>query len=295
MNLKNKILKKQIEKLAPTQDLSEWELLFKAIDRVYEQLETEVKLLETISNTMVDDLTDANKNLKRINESLDGFNYHVSHDLKSRFMNTQSLVMILNKYLGVPNSENKIKEICDKLEWNSDKAIETVNEFLEISRLEYHSENVKVERCKIKNLVLNQVNSINGLKADYVTFDLSAFDEIEFEKTSLQSVFRNILTNALKYKKEDQNPEIEIKTSFNFDQPIITIKDQGMGLDSEKHDVQLFKPFNRFSNSKFIEGNGVGLFLVRKAMESGGGSVSLSGKENKGVTLTLKFKNNAVR
>lgn len=293
--VKNKVLQKQIEKLAPTQDLGEWQNLFKAIDRVYEQLHTEVSMLESISNKMVDDLTDANKNLKRINESLDGFNYHVSHDLKSRFMNTQSLVMILRKYIQQPGQDEKIEEICQKLEWNSDKAIETVNEFLEISRLEYENEEKKIECCDLKELIYEQIDSINGLERSHVTLDLTEFGEIYFDKTSLNSVLRNILTNSLKYKKEDKNPEIEIKTSINFEHPILAIKDNGIGLDSEKLNNQLFKPFNRFKNSEFIEGNGVGLFLIRKTMESGGGSVSLHGKENKGVTITLKFRKDAVR
>ncbi|SFT89044.1 Signal transduction histidine kinase [Lishizhenia tianjinensis] len=295
MNLRNKILIKQIERLAPDQNLSEWEPLFHAVDRVYEQLHTEVRLLEEIANKMVDDMTDANKNLERINESLDGFNYHVSHDLKSRFMNTQSLVMILKKYVNQPGQEDKVNEICEKLEWNSEKAIETVNEFLEISRLEYENEEKRIEICDIAECITNQVESINGLLYKHIQLDLDAFDKIHFDKTSLNSVLRNILTNAIKYKKEDEEPRIEIKTSFNFDHPMIIIRDHGIGLDTEILGDELFKPFNRFKNSKFIEGNGVGLFLIRKTMESGGGSVSIYGKENEGVTLSLKFKKDAVR
>ena len=295
MKLRNKILLKQIERLAPQKDIEEWEPLFHAIDRVYEQLHTEVRLLEEIANKMVDDMTDANKNLERINESLDGFNYHVSQDLKSRFMNTQSLVMILKKYINKPGQEDKVAEICEKLEWNSEKAIETVNEFLEISRLDYEDEEKRVEPCKLIDCISNQVESINGLQKKHIKLDLDAFDEIYFDKTSLNSVLRNVLTNAIKYKKEDREPEIEIKTSFNFDHPVIMIRDHGIGLDTEKLKNELFKPFHRFKNSKFTEGNGVGLFLIRKTMESGGGSVSIYGKENEGVTLSLKFKKDAVR
>ena len=77
-----------------------------------------------------------NNELTNLNESLDSFNYHVSHDLKTVINNTRALTLMAEKYNAI-GDQNKINEILDRLKSVNDNAAETVQSFLSLGRVEH--------------------------------------------------------------------------------------------------------------------------------------------------------------
>ncbi len=71
------------------------------------------------------------------------------------------------------------------------------------------------------------------------------------------------------------------------DTVIISVKDNGIGINLEKHRNDLFKPFNRFTNK--AEGTGVGLYLVRNIIEKNGGSIELISEPGIGMRVYLQI------
>jgi len=113
--------------------------------------------------------------------------------------------------------------------------------------------------------------------------------EIEYHKTYLESIFLNLVTNAIKYRSPDRNPEIHIETEIVNDKIKLTIRDNGLGIDLVRHGHKLFglnKTFHRHPDAK-----GVGLYLTKIQIETMGGSIYATSEVNKGTVFTIIFNN----
>lgn len=106
-------------------------------------------------------------------------------------------------------------------------------------------------------------------------------------RKNLRSVIFNLLSNAIKYRSPHRNPEVHVK-SFKVDGYIhISVKDNGVGIAPEKLNM-LFKPYWRLQ--KKVEGTGIGLYLVKKIIESEGGEISVNSKEGEGTEFIVRLK-----
>ena len=88
----------------------------------------------------------------------------------------------------------------------------------------------------------------------------------------MYSIFYNLLSNALKYKS-DKKPLISIEIQSEAESLIITVSDNGIGIDLEKNINDIFKPYKRFTTD--IKGKGLGLFLVKSHVEALNGEISI--------------------
>jgi two-component system phosphate regulon sensor histidine kinase PhoR len=86
--------------------------------------------------------------------------------------------------------------------------------------------------------------------------------EITFYRRKLRSIIYNLLNNAIKFKSPERNPEILIKTTQQNNYVILSIKDNGIGIDDTKL-KNIFSKYYRIDNG--IEGSGIGLYLVKEA------------------------------
>jgi signal transduction histidine kinase len=77
----------------------------------------------------------------------------------------------------------------------------------------------------------------------------------------LEIIFRNLLSNALKYRKKEVPPQIKIKVIAGNGVAILSIKDNGIGMDLAKNKDKLFMPFKRFRED--IPGLGIGLHIIK--------------------------------
>lgn len=295
MKISNPLFKRQVKRLLKDPKVIEQnKALFEVIDESYNQFDNEQQMLETTSSKMVEHLSQLNNTLKRLNASLDGFNYHVSHDLKTSFMNTIGLSKMLEKYVEKGDLET-IQEISVRLRLNASNSLDTINEFLNISKLDHEMENEEKTICSLEGIISATIFKIDGISEEQTTIEFSGFKELYFNETSLRSVFLNLLSNSIKY----QSPDRELKVNFKFylydGKPVFEYSDNGIGIDMQKEKDRIFQPFSRLSNSKGIEGSGIGLFMIKKIIESSGGQISLTSALDKGVKLTLKFSKDAIR
>ncbi|MFZ4462973.1 MAG: PAS domain S-box protein [Bacteroidales bacterium] len=102
----------------------------------------------------------------------------------------------------------------------------------------------------------------------------------------IQQVLNNLLSNAIKYSGYE--PQIKVQLYLEADQVMLSIQDNGIGIPKADQS-RLFEPFFRASNSKQIQGNGLGLNIVREAIRMHGGEIYFNSKENKGSTFIIHF------
>jgi light-regulated signal transduction histidine kinase (bacteriophytochrome) len=120
-----------------------------------------------------------------------------------------------------------------------------------------------------------------------VTYDFKV-KGILFPKLYLESILMNLISNSIKYKKDDEAADIKIRTYPDKNGRIVLeCEDNGIGIDLRLHGSKIFGLYKTFHTHK--EAHGVGLFLVKTQVESQGGMISVSSQLGKGSTFKITF------
>ncbi len=223
--------------------------------------------------------------LKRINADLDTFIYSAAHDLKGPLTNISVLIAFLQES---QNSENpETKEMMDMVHRAVKNLVETIDELSDIANIDNEIDAaapVNVQKI-IEEVKLGIKNKLINSKAK-IHHDLKVVD-ISFSKKHLRSILSNLIGNAIKYKSPDRNPVVTIKTERISDHIVLSVQDNGLGLGEGKI-RDIFTKFTR--RHSHVEGNGIGLFLVKKIMDNAGGEIIIESELGKGSTFKIYFQ-----
>ena len=131
----------------------------------------------------------------------------------------------------------------------------------------------------VNHLILVQNATINN--------QVSASLLIDGIPSYIESILLNLITNAIKYKKEDQAVEITINATENDDFTILSIKDNGKGIDLNKYQNSIFGLYKTFHGNK--DAKGMGLFIVKNQIESMHGKIEVESEVNVGSEFKVFF------
>ena len=129
-------------------------------------------------------------------------------------------------------------------------------------------------------------NTINFPKQKIVFLHSEIIKDIIADKVLLKTAINNLVKNACKYSRE--GGEVKISIAHQKNQISFLVQDNGIGIPKKEHD-NLFEPFFRTSNSKNIQGTGIGLNLTKKFVDIMGGSISFNSEENIGSTFQISM------
>ena len=111
--------------------------------------------------------------------------------------------------------------------------------------------------------------------------------EIAFSRRKLRSIVYNFVSNAIKYKAPQRTPDIKIKTAREDNFTVLSVEDNGIGID-EKEKESIFKKYFRINSD--VEGSGIGLYLVQQHVQNAGGKIVLESEPGKGSTFKVYLK-----
>jgi signal transduction histidine kinase len=120
-----------------------------------------------------------------------------------------------------------------------------------------------------------------------VVTDFHKAPHIKYPNIYLESILLNLLSNALKYRSPERKPEIYLRTENTPQGILLTISDNGVGLNMQRYGHQIFKLRKTFH--KHPESRGIGLFMIKNQLEALGGDISISSIENEGTTFYVNF------
>ena len=238
--------------------------------RKIEQDEKELKEVHAEQHKMHAYLNIKLAELKQSNQDLESFATIASHDLMApvrKIINfTETLLESSDRFTG----EDKL--ILDKI-LNAGKTMSLlIEDILEYSRLAGHSVtfekvNLNDVMVEVMTLLSDQILAANG------DIDFESLPVIEANKTQMVQLLQNLISNSLKYRKENIPPAVKI-TSVAEDDGFITIslKDNGRGIKDEYSEL-VFQPFERLDSQ--IEGTGMGLAICKKVVVSHGGDITV--------------------
>ena len=261
-------------------------LHFSLIQNAEEEEDFAIVTLQDVTNRkqLERALHQRNKELKSSNEYLDNFVYAVAHDLRAPIANLKQMsefILMLNEDTEDPVYE-KLKISVNRLDRTASGLIKIIDaqkvEGLQIQRVSLTE--------KLEMIQGEMEAKIKQLKAHF-KLDITA-DSINYFEPYLEIILRNLIQNALKYSHPNRAPLIIIKSWEEGEFLVLSIQDNGIGIDLEKAGNRLFRPFKRFTNR--ASGHGIGLHLIKSMVEKNGGKIKLTSKLEIGCTFNIYLK-----
>ncbi len=169
-----------------------------------------------------------------------------------------------------------------------------IEEILDLSRIEAGNIELSIETVSLGKVIKDSVSWVADMaksRGISIEFDPSVFSEvlIEADAIRLKQVFLNLLTNAVKYNRE--NGEIRMDCTLD-EQGLarISIADTGPGISPDRLG-ELFKPFNRLgAEFSATEGTGIGLVITRRLVDLMQGELEVESSPGEGSTFTVQFQ-----
>ncbi len=219
------------------------------------------------------------------NKKLVNFAHIVSHNLRSHTANFSMLL----EFLVSEKDEEEKQNLVNMLVKASDHLLETLNNLNEVVVI-----NTNINRKK-KNIFLNkEIKSVEkNLSVLFKNKNAKIINTIEDDvkinaiPAYLDSILMNLFTNAIMYKSPDRNPIITLSSSRENGYTILSINDNGLGIDLKKHGDKLFGMYKTFHDN--ADSKGIGLFLSKNQMEAMGGKIITASEVGKGTTFNLHF------
>jgi signal transduction histidine kinase len=257
------------------------------IQTLYESffaLRTKLKIQFEEINQKSAQLADQNLELTKLNEDLDRFIYSAAHDLKSPLDSLLGLINIAQIDLAHAGRGEYFVMMRNSIAKLSG-FIKDITDYARNKRQDLTIVGIDMEKC-ILNIFsdLTFLPNYSGLKKEIsVTGGLFYSD-----KTRLEIVLKNLISNAFRYSDPMKDSYIHIKVAITSSHMTLTMADNGVGIAAE-HLPKIFEMFYRASQDS--KGTGLGLFLVRESVKILQGEIAVSSKLGEGTTFILELPN----
>ena len=232
-------------------------------------------------------LSSIQNKLQLKNRQLKEYNNIVAHNLRAPTTSMSALVSMVS---GSEDYE-EVKTYIPKLNTISSSINTLVQDLLVYVRV-LNNDKVKTEKIEVEPIIRNSLGLFLEIvdQTVEVKIDLSGWKTIEFSKIYFQSVIQNLISNAIKYRDPVKDSCIAIKTYTDKKDRILTIEDNGLGIDLERNGEEMFKLYKRFHRN--VSGRGMGLFLVKTQLESLNANIQVKSELGVGTKFILTFSQN---
>lgn len=229
-----------------------------------------------------------NQLLRKTNLELDKFAYSVSHDLRAPLLSIKGIIDMTNMFTEEEMTKKHmgmLNESVDKL----DSFISDIHNYSRNARQEMKLETIDFEDI-LKGLN-QQLAYMNGTRPVDIQINVASDAHFVSDKYRIQMVMNNLISNAIRYQNiENQNPFVKVEVKTCGKQALITVEDNGIGIDEDNH-VKIFDMFYRISDQS--KGSGLGLYIVKETIDVLNGEIKLNSTVGKGTKFHLNIPNHA--
>ena len=223
--------------------------------------------------------------LEAANRELETFTYSVSHDLKAPLRGIDGYSRLLLDECAASLSGDAVT-FLQNIRHATGQMSELIDDLLAYSRLERRAlvrEDIRLD-AMLESLVRERADDI---AAGHVAVSIdTGCGAVRADREGLALAVRNLLDNAIKFSAGVPDPRIEIALREADGRCLLSVRDNGPGFDMRYHD-RIFEIFQRLHRAEDFPGTGVGLAIVRKAMDRMGGRAWAESAPGQGATFYL--------
>ncbi len=283
---RTRLLKRQIRKSFGDKEITSPELLkfIDLVNKAYRFKEEEdyfYRRAEEVSNKKYEEVT---KKLLERNDFLNSFNHGMAHDVKNHSSNIIGLVQMLKKYTEKKDWK-MIAEIIKQLDASSQQLTSIVQGFLYLSHSEFEEgkDYIAISPATLIQEIECEIAYLKARKEVTIDYNL---DEVVFNFQIIKIILVNLISNSIKYSKENQPAHVKVNLHCNSEVVMLEVEDNGIGMDLERDKKKLF---NLFSDINVTKGYGVGLFLIRKIVDKNKGTIEVESKVGIGSLFKISI------
>ncbi|HSN60354.1 MAG TPA: ATP-binding protein [Ferruginibacter sp.] len=210
----------------------------------------------------------------------------ISHDIKNPL---STLVMAIEMFKNVsPKDETEFSSLLKIVDTALTKMHKLIKDLTEVRKDEYKYK-AEEELLNFEHILedVRLTLSDNIIAANAIISSEINISEITFSRRKLRTIIYNLINNAIKFKDPERQPKIVVTTNKENDFIIISVKDNGIGIDESKFDA-IFSKYYRLEND--IEGSGIGLYLVKEIVCIAEGKVLVQSQLGKGSEFQVYLK-----
>lgn len=233
------------------------------------------------------ELNESNRQLTRTNVDLDTFIYTASHDLKAPITNIERIMLALRAQLPAEvQQETLVAQLLEMLQGTVARFQLTIAQLTNVAKLQlaHVTPAEPVQLAHVVEAVCQDLGPQLAQAATQLTVGVAPALEVSFSPANLRSVVYNLLSNASKYRSPDWPSQVLVRAAQTPQAVVLTVQDNGLGM-SEVQQRQLFGLFQRLHTH--VEGTGVGLYIVKRLVENGGGTITVQSQPDAGTTFTV--------
>ena len=236
------------------------------------------------------DITDRKRSeaaLRRLNEDLTHFTFAATHDIREPLRMMTVYVQLLQRKLG-PLIDSEAQTFVEHVVNGGQRISRLIDALLQFTRMgevdeaapaSGNAEVAFIEALEDLQITIRET----GAKVDH-----DPLPSVKADHTALSQLFQNLISNAIKYRKNDISPEIQISAARDGDKWIFSVTDNGIGIASE-HFEQIFVPFKRLHGAD-VAGTGIGLATCKRIVERYGGRIWVESEPQNGSTFRFTLE-----
>ena len=231
---------------------------------------------------------------REASEAKTRFLFNMSHDIRTPMNAIIGFSDLLGKNL---DNEEKVREYLKKIKSSGNFLMTIINQVLEMARIESGTATLKTEAANLSELfysVNTVLESDIQMKGIHCSIDTNVQHKYAFcDKTKLQEIYLNIMSNAIKYTPDDHAIHVTINET-NFDDKkaryVFVCEDTGIGMASE-YLPHIFDEFSRehTATENKVSGTGLGLSIVKSFVELMNGRIHVESEPGKGTKFTVEI------
>lgn len=232
-------------------------------------------------------INDKNEEIKQLKEELlhtnqyiNEFVYAAAHALRSPVANLNLITILLEKTHDI----NEIKSYLETIKCSVKRLDQTIHGMVlgfQAKTMEGKPELITLATC-VDTVLMKIKGNLNCLSAKF-SGNFESCPEIYYNKEILSEILNILIQNAFNFKSDQTDLQIEVKSERHGDTVLIQVKDNGIGIDLEKHGKDIFQPFKKFTSRS--QGNGMGLYLAKILINKNKGKINIESKLNIGTTV----------